>query len=151
MNKLFTQVAEISVSYSPTISDKPVIFSSLEAYNLFIQFFPISTIHLQERFLVMYMNRANRALGIYPISIGGITGTEADVRLILSVGLKIIASSIMLAHNHPSGNLKPSQSDIELTSKVKEAGKLVEIKLLDHLIISPVEKDYYSFANEGFI
>ena len=85
MNKLFTQVAEISVSYRPSICDKPIILSALEAYNLFIDFFPISTIHLQERMLVLYLNRANRALGVYPVSIGGITGTIADVRLILSV------------------------------------------------------------------
>jgi len=151
MNKLFTQVAEISVSYHPVISDRPVIGSALDAYNLLIEFFPISTIHLQERFLVMYLNRANRALGIYPISVGGITGTVADVRLILSVGLKIVASSFMLAHNHPSGNLKPSQADLELTNKVKEAGKLVDIKLLDHIIISPIEREYYSLANEGLL
>jgi DNA repair protein RadC len=67
------------------------------------------------------------------------------------VGLKIAATSFMLAHNHPSGNLKPSQTDLQLTNKMKEAGKLVDIKLLDHLIISPIEKDYYSLANEGYI
>ena len=67
------------------------------------------------------------------------------------MGLKIAATSFMLAHNHPSGNLKPSQADIEFTNKKKEAGKLVDIHLLDHLIISPLERDYYSFANEGLL
>ena len=65
--------------------------------------------------------------------------------------MKIAATGFMLAHNHPSGNLKPSQADIELTNKMKEAGKLADIHLLDHLIISPIEKDYYSLANEGYI
>ncbi len=114
-------------------------------------FSPDESIALQERFVVMYLNRSNRVLGIYPISIGGITGTVADTRLILSVALKTAASSIMLAHNHPSGSLKPSATDIDLTKKVKEAAKLMDITVLDHIILSPLEGDYYSFADEGLI
>ena len=151
MKKTVTQTAEIQVSYRPTITNKPVILSPLDAYHLFIEFFPLETIQLQERFLILYLNRANRALGIYPLSVGGMSGTLVDIRLILSVGLKIAASSMMLAHNHPSGNLQPSRQDIELTSKIKEAGKLVEIILLDHLIISAAKWDYYSMADEGYI
>ena len=151
MNKIQTQTAEIQLSYRPAISNKPIILSPLDAYNLFIEFFPQETIQLQERFVVLYLNKANRALGIYPLSIGGISGTLVDVRLILSVGLKIVASSMMISHNHPSGNLQPSKQDIELTNKIKEAGKLLDITLLDHLIISPLNRDYYSMANEGYI
>jgi DNA repair protein RadC len=151
MNKLFSQVAEISVSYRPAISDKPIVITALDAYNIFIDFFPIHTIGLQETFLVMYMNHAGRVLGVYPVSIGGITGTIVDVKLILSVGLKIVASSMMLCHNHPSGRLKPSHQDIQVTNKIKLAASFVDIKLLDHLIISPIEKDYFSLANEGLI
>lgn len=151
MNKLFTQVAEISISYRPSISDKPVIISVLDAYKTFLDFFPQSTINLQESFMVMYLNRANRCLGVFPTSVGGITGTIADVRLIFSVALKTAATQMMLCHNHPSGNLKPSSADIELTDKIKTGGKLLDIKLLDHLIISPNETEYYSFAEHGLV
>ena len=144
MSKLFTQVSEISVTYRPAISDKPIVRSALDGYNIFIDFFPPGTIGLQERFLALYLNRANRALGVYPVSIGGVTGTVADVRLILSVGLKIVATSFMVCHNHPSCSLKPSQYDIDLTHKIKEAGKYVDMQLLDHLILSSIEKVYYS-------
>ena len=143
-------VAEISVSYKPAIANKPIITSSLDAYTEFLEFFPTNTIALQESFATMYLNRANRVLGIYPLSTGGITGTVADTRLILSVALKTAATNIMLCHNHPSGNLKPSRQDEELTSKIKEACKLLDITLIDHLIISP-EKTYLSFADEGLI
>ena len=99
----------------------------------------------------MYLNRSNRVLGVYPVSLGGITGTIADIRLILSVALKIVATCIVLAHNHPSGSLKPSRADIELTSKIKEAAKYMHITLMDHLILSPEEDQYLSFADEGFL
>src|ERR1035438_8935462 len=114
MNKIQTQTAEIQVSYRPAISNKPIIQTALDAYHLFIEFFPVETIQLQERFVILYLNKANRALGIYPLSIGGMSGTLVDVRLILSVGLKIAAYSMMLSHNHPSGNLQPSRQDLEL-------------------------------------
>jgi len=151
MNITTTQVAEISISYRPAIADKPVIISALDAYLIFYDFFPINIINLQESFMVMYLNRANRCLGVFPASIGGITGTVADVRLILSVALKIVATSILISHNHPSGNLKPSTADIDLTYKIKEGGKLLDIRLIDHLIISPNEKDYFSFAENGIL
>lgn len=143
-------VAEISVSYKPAIANKPIITSSLDAFTEFLEFFPTNTIALQESFATMYLNRANRVLGIYPLSTGGITGTVADTRLILSVALKTAATNIMLCHNHPSGNLKPSRQDEELTIRIKEACRLFDIKLIDHLIISP-ERTYYSMAEEGLL
>jgi DNA repair protein RadC len=79
MNKIPSQTAEIQVSYRPAITNKPIIQTALDAYHLFIEFFPSETIQLQERFLVLYLNRANRALGIYPLSIGGMTGTLVDI------------------------------------------------------------------------
>ena len=96
----------------------------------------------------MYMNRNNRVLGVYPLSEGGLTGTVADIRLILGIALKVAATGIILCHNHPSGNLKPSQADIQLTQRVREAGKLLDIPLIDHLIISPV-CEFMSFSDEG--
>ena len=105
---------------------------------------------LQEEFIVMYLNQANRVLGMYRASRGGITGTVADVRIILSVGLKVLATSIILAHNHPSGNLQPSRADQDLTNKIKQAASFMEIKVMDHIIINPSE-EYYSFADEGML
>lgn len=150
MKETLMKIAEIEVSYRPTISRKPIIKTAFDAFTELIEFFPADTIALQESFLSMYMNRANRVLGIYPLSTGGITGTVADTRLILSVALKVGATGIILCHNHPSGNLKPSYQDIELTKKIKEACKILDIILIDHLIVSP-ERTYCSLADEGLL
>jgi DNA repair protein RadC len=151
MKKQTTTIAEISVNYNPSNADKPTIICSIDAYVLFLDFFPKETISLQESFVAMYLNRANRVIGIYLASTGGITGTVADVRLILSVALKTAATGIMLAHNHPSGSLKPSGADIELTNKIKEAAKFMDINVLDRMILSPEDGKYYSFADEGLM
>jgi DNA repair protein RadC len=151
MKKQIPNIAEISVSFNPSNAEKPSIICSIDAYVLFVDFFPKDTISLQESFVAMYLNRANRVLGLYLASTGGITGTIADIRLILSVALKTAATGIMLAHNHPSGSLKPSGADIELTNKIKEAAKFMDINVLDHLILSPEDGKYYSFADEGLI
>jgi DNA repair protein RadC len=150
MKKMFNDVAEIELVYKPAISDKPFISSSLDAYNVLVKFFPIETMCLQERFVAMYLNRSNRVIGVYPMSVGGITGTVVDVRLLLSVALKTAATGIILAHNHPSGNLKPSEADKDLTNKIKKASEYMDIKLLDHLIIVP-ESKYLSFTEEGLL
>ena len=144
------KVSEIEVSYRPTIGRRPIITSALDAFNELIEFFPLSTIALQEKFVVMYLNRGNRVIGIYPLSVGGITGTVADIKLILATALKTAASSIILAHNHPSGNLTPSRVDRELTEKIKQACSYFEITLMEHLIIVP-ERKYLSMADEGLI
>lgn len=146
-----TKVAEISVSYRPIVTSKPIVLSAYDAFVLFKPFFDESTINLQESYMVMYLNRMNRVLGIYPMSIGGITVTVADIRLIFSVAHTISSTSILLAHNHPSGNLKTLKDDIVLTNKIKAGGKLLDIKLLDHLILSPVGREFYSFADEGLL
>jgi DNA repair protein RadC len=98
----------------------------------------------------VYLNRSNRILGIYKASKGGMTGTVADPRLILSIALKTAATSFIISHNHPSGSLKPSLADEELTGRLKEAAKFMDIKLLDHLIVEP-NGTYFSFADEGLI
>lgn len=144
------KISEIEVSYRPAIGRKSIITSSLDAYTEIKQFFDADTLALQEQFVVMYLNRANRVIGIYPLSTGGITGTVADLRLIVSVALKTVATSIIMAHNHPSGSLKPSRQDEELTRKIKDACIFLDIKLTDHLILSP-ENEYFSFADEGLI
>jgi DNA repair protein RadC len=98
----------------------------------------------------MFMNRANRVIGINKLSFGGITGTVADIRLILGIALKTASTGIILSHNHPSGNLKPSFQDEQLTQKIKQAAELMDIKLLDHLIIG-TNNEYISMADDGFI
>ncbi len=102
-----------------------------------------------EEFWVIYMNRSNRIIDQVKISQGGISGTVIDVRIILKHAIEKLASTIIICHNHPSGNLQPSKSDIQITSKLKEAAKFHDVELLDHLIIS--DSSYYSFADEGII
>lgn len=102
-----------------------------------------------EEFWVLFMNRSNSVIKTECISKGGVSGTIVDVRLILKPAIECLASGIILAHNHPSGNLKPSHEDIVLTKKVNEAAKLMDIAIQDHLIIG--DQNYYSFADEGII
>lgn len=145
-----TQLAEIEVSYRPQKGQHPFIKSSDDAYFHLLKFFPKQTISLQEQFVVGYLNRANQLLGVYEMSKGGISGTVADPKLILGVALKSAATGIVLAHNHPSGNPQPSVQDKELTNKIHEACKLLDITLLDHIIIVP-EESYFSFKDEGLL
>ena len=148
-----TQTAELTVSYhvTPDWSILPVIGSSEDAYKAIYPFFPSHTVALQEHFIVCYLNRANKMIGVYHISSGGITGTVCDPRIILGTALKVAAVSIVLSHNHPSGNLKASTADIELTRRLAEAGKLMDINVLDHLIVTPEDGKYLSFADHGMI
>lgn len=148
MSNSKTNLAEIEVSYKPKNSHHPVIKSSDDVYYHLLRFFPEDTMSLQERFVVGYLNRSNRLLGAFEASVGGMTGTVVDIRIILSVALKSAAVGLVLMHNHPSGNYNPSQADIELTKKIKEASKLFDINIVDHLIVS-ANPGYYSFAEEG--
>ncbi len=143
------QISEISISYKPNIDNNKKITSSKDAYDVLYSFFDKNTIGLQESFIVMFLNNANYVIGVYPVSKGGLNGTVADVRLILGVALKCGASSLVIGHNHPSGNVTPSTADKVLTIKVKHAGEHMDIKLLDHLILSPIKPKYYSFLDEG--
>lgn len=102
-----------------------------------------------EEFWVLFMSRSNSVVKTECISRGGISGTVVDIRLILKPAIECLASAIILAHNHPSGNLKPSHEDINLTKKIKEAAKLMDITLQDHLIIG--DQAYLSFADEGML
>ncbi|MDE3145722.1 MAG: JAB domain-containing protein [Bacteroidota bacterium] len=144
------QVAEITVSYRPAISHKPIIKSSLDSFTELKPFFEESTLYLQEQFVVMYLNRCNRVLGVYKLSQGGISGTVADIRLILGTALKVAATGIILCHSHPSGNLQPSYQDATLTKKIRPASDLMDIKLLDHIIVGN-ENNYLSMADEGLL
>ena len=100
-----------------------------------------------EEFWVIFLNRANEVIGKENISKGGVSGTVVDPKVVFKQAVQFPASAIILAHNHPSGNLKPSQADHQLTKKLKEAGKALDIPVLDHLIIG--ERDYFSFVDES--
>ncbi|PID92392.1 MAG: hypothetical protein CSA96_03345 [Bacteroidetes bacterium] len=102
-----------------------------------------------EEFWLLMLNRANRVLGRYKVSQGGLSGTVIDTRIILKKALDNLASSIIVCHNHPSGNKQPSEADVRITEKLKKAADIVEITLLDHVIIA--DKHYFSFADEGLI
>ena len=143
-------IAEIELVYKPSISNKPIISSPLHAYNLLIDFYPKETLHLQEHFFVAYLNRFNRVLGVLHLSSGGLTGTIADIRLIFGTALKAAASSIVISHNHPSGQLKPSDRDRDNTTKISSAGDMLDIKLLDHIIIGH-DGQYFSFSDERIL
>jgi len=102
-----------------------------------------------EEFWILYLNNANKIIEQFQISKGGITGTLVDVRITLRKALELGAVSLILAHNHPSGNLNPSDADKQLTLKLKTAAESMDIKILDHLIVT--EKSYFSFADEGLM
>jgi|TARA_B110000037_G_scaffold208569_1_gene256799 DNA repair protein RadC len=102
-----------------------------------------------EEFWVMLLNRANKVIDIKLIGRGGVSSTVVDSKVIFSFALESLASGIILAHNHPSGNLKPSNSDIRLTKKLVDAGKILDFPILDHIIVG--DNDYFSFADEGLI
>ncbi|MEZ4840655.1 MAG: JAB domain-containing protein [Flavobacteriaceae bacterium] len=122
------------------------ITQSSDANELVRKIFPVD-INYREAMVVLYLNNSNRTISYGIASVGAITGTLVDIRLILRDALISMATGIILVHNHPSGNLNPSHADKQLTQKIKEAGKLMDIKLLDHLIIT--ENDYYSFMDDG--
>ena len=126
--------------------EKPVVRESGEIAN-YLQ--ALLKDHNQEVFAVVFLNRANRINHFEIISQGGMTGTVADPRVILKKALEQQAVSLILCHNHPSGNLKPSRADEDLTMKIKEAAKYLDIRVLDHIIVS--EDGYYSFADEGIL
>ena len=104
---------------------------------------------IHEEFFVLMLNRANEIIHLYNISKGGMAGTVVDPKLIFKAALEYSACNIILSHNHPSGNPSPSQEDIKITKKITEAGKMIEINVLDHIIIGG--DNYFSFADEGMM
>jgi DNA repair protein RadC len=128
---------------------KMQIKSSNDCYQAFKLFYDQDTIELTESFIALYLNRANNTLGWLKVSQGGITGTVADTRIILATALKIAATGIIISHNHPSGQLNPSDADIELTKKLKQSAAIMDISVLDHIIYTV--SGYYSFADEGLM
>ena len=126
--------------------DKKKITSSASIYELMQ---PLIGELPHEEFWVIYLNNSNKVIDSFPLSKGGITGTLVDIRLALRRAIELSATAMILTHNHPSGNLNPSQADKQLTQKLKTGGENLDIKILDHIIVT--EKSYFSFADEGLL
>ncbi len=126
--------------------EREKITTSKEAYEIMK---PLLIDLPHEEFWLIMLNRANFVIKKEQISRGGVAGTVVDTRIVFKTAVDNYASSIIVCHNHPSGNLKPSEADIKITKSIKEAGKIMEIPLLDHLIVT--ENNYYSFGDEGLI
>ena len=143
-------ITEISINYKSKVkaSERPKVKSSKDAERCFRSIWSDKIEYVEECY-VLLLNRDNKVLGFVKISTGGTVGTVVDIKLLFHAALKANAHSIILAHNHPSGNLQPSNADIELTKRVKEAGNLMEIPLLDHFILTA--EGYYSFTDEGVL
>jgi len=143
------KVAEIKLSYSANVKNslRPKVGTSRQVYEVFAQAWDNERIEFVEDFKVMLLSRANRVLGIVNISSGGTAGTVVDVKLVYAAAIKSNSSSVILAHNHPSGNLMPSEQDKRLTQRIKQAGNILDIPVLDHVIMTT--EGYYSFADEG--
>ena len=147
--KAISIIAALELGRRRKEQDRPLrarVTCSRDAYNEMI---PHLIDKRHEEFWILLMNRANEILRPVQISAGGVSGTVADPKIIFKQAIEHLASSIILLHNHPSGNLTPSQPDKELTLKLKDAGKLLDIPVLDHLIFT--DKAYYSFADEGIL
>lgn len=143
------EVAEIELLYKSKVkvSERVKIGCSSDAARLLKRLWDPAKIDFVEQFKVLLVNRANRAIGLLNVSTGTTVATVVDMKLIFVAAIKSNANSIIIAHNHPSGNLMPSEADNALTKKVKEAGKILEIQVLDHIIIT--SEGHYSFADQG--
>lgn len=142
-------IDEIKISYTSSNARKVKINNSLDSFNCLIANWEIGTIQLYEEFKILLLNTANEVLGIYHVSKGGISSTVVEIRHILYIALKTNSTGIILAHNHPSGKLKPSVTDINLTRKVKSACEIMDLKLQDHIILA--KDSYLSFLDEGYL
>ena len=142
-------ISEIQVSYRPEKIVEFSISDSRKSFELMLQTWEENRIQMQEEVKLILLNRSNKVLGVYSLAMGGISGCVVDVRIILAVALKTLATGIILVHNHPSGNLKPSKEDIKITNQLKSSGDIIGITLLDHLIIT--KDDYFRFADEGLL
>ncbi len=140
---------KISVSFDKNVKTSELykITSSQTAYNLFSQVFNADSFLWSEEMIVLCLNNSNKVLGFHKISSGGMTATIVDIRMIFTIALKSCATAIIVAHNHPSGKLIASQADKDITKKLKSAGEILDIKLLDHLILT--DTGYLSFQDEG--
>ena len=139
---------ELKAKKTPSNFEKVKIVSSKDAFNVIKQFY-FDDIDIFESFFILCLNRNNQTIAYAKISQGGVNGTVVDIKLIAKYAIDCLASGVILAHNHPSGNLKPSNEDLAITKKVKEGLKILDIQVLDHLILT--SQGYLSFGDEGIL
>lgn len=144
------KVSEIEITYNPIMkpSELVKISCSKDAADLFRKIWNKS-IQLKESFYALYLNRGNKVLGYYLVSLGGVSGTVVDPKCVFQAALKANSSALIVAHNHPSGNREPSSQDLAITKKLKDAGQLLDLNFLDHIILLP--EGYISLADEGIL
>lgn len=149
-NSLF-MVSEIKVSYLPKFkaSERPMVICSKTAYEILYNNWDLGRIEMTEQFFILLLNRAQRVIGMAEISSGGFAETVVDPKVVFSIALKCAASGLVLAHNHPSSNLKPSQADLTITRRLVEAGKILDLEIMDHIILT--KDKYFSFGDEGLL
>ncbi len=145
-------INEIEVSYRHKIPAPfwKKIDTSEDAAELLYEYWNKSTIGLHESFKVLLLDNSHKVKGIYEISKGGITGTLVDVRILFAVILKTLSTSVILSHNHPSGNMQVGEADRKVTKKIQKAAQLFDVKVLDHVILAP-DGSYYSFSDNGIL
>lgn len=150
-NLLTSVVSEVKLSYVNRVpaSQRQQVNRSSDVVDLLRLIWDENSIDHVESFYILLINRANKVLGYKLLSQGGLSGTVVDPKIIFQAALLANASSVILAHNHPSGNVKPSESDIRITKKVIDAGKLLELQCLDHVIIT--SDSFFSFSDEGMM
>ena len=141
--------AEISVSYKPGVKPYQPITGTVEAYQLVYSLWDKELITVQEQIMAVFMNRTGQVIGYRLLNTGNISNCNIDTGLLVSLALHCMASSVIIAHNHPSGNLTPSDADVTLTKKVSDALLLIDVTLLDHLIITA--GGWLSMANEKLL
>ncbi|HOU95523.1 MAG TPA: DNA repair protein RadC [Bacteroidales bacterium] len=144
-----TIAAALELGRRRKLSEIPSMSSIKCSRDAFDLISPLLTDLQHEEFWILFLNRSNRVIHRMKLSQGGISGTITDIRIVMKKAIEYLSSGIILCHNHPSGNLSPSDSDTNITIKIKEAGNFLDIQLIDHLIIS--ENNYYSFADNGFL
>ncbi len=144
------KVSEIKIVYKPKKGKRPQVKCSKDAFEILTEIYDWNTIEAFETFWILLLNRNNRVIGAHKVSEGSTVGTLVDSKLIFSVALKSLCCSVILSHNHPSNNLEASKSDIDLTKKLVEAGKVLDIYVLDHLIVTP-SNGFMSFADYGLM
>jgi DNA repair protein RadC len=147
--RAITIVAALELGRRRKNTVKPVDYKITGSADVFSLMFPILGDLAHEEFWALFLNRSNKVLCKSKISQGGITGTVTDIRLILKTALEHLATSMILCHNHPSGNLQPSDADISITRRLKDSSSLMDISLLDHVIVA--HNRYFSFADENLI
>ena len=145
------RVAEVELSYKNNVpyNERGKIQGADDAYRVLLNTHDDNTIDYTESFRVVYLNQCNQVLGVKTISTGGLTNSLVDVRTIMQGALLTNAVAIILGHNHPSGNAKPSDADVKITTQIAKAGKMLDIRVLDHIIYT--RENFYSFNNEGRI